>query len=296
VARSDQRIFNLRSQQQAVLLPFGNVSKEKTSLEKQLAEAVANVELLGEQFIWLCDPLDRMPHGPEDSTEEALKTAVVAQDGRFPSPFLHVALGFERLRSRQYAEADADFSTAAGMATRFYPRLVSMCAAAQALSLDRRGQVGKSREMFTATARLTADPGLVRVFYAHACVARGDHQRAMLELKTALKTSPDQPYVHEAMARLLATHPKAAMRNNAQAVEHARKACELAKWQSWTFADTMALALAAAGDFGPAIESGRKALELAPSEAAAMLQERIDDYGRGVFRGADVATAGKEKR
>jgi hypothetical protein len=57
----------------------------------------------------------------------------------------------------------------------------------------------------------------------------------------------------------------------------------LARWPSWTFDDTLALALAAAGEYASAAEAEQHALALAPAEASPLLAERINEYRRGEF-------------
>jgi tetratricopeptide (TPR) repeat protein len=288
-AGGDRRISLLQSKAKELLQPCANIIKEKQSLESKLSKTIGQGELLGAQFIWLCDPFNRLQLAYDAPVIEALQTGIAAQQGRAPLPFLHLALGFERLRSFEYKDAEAQFLEAQELATDMYPGLGSLCAATRALLLDRRDEIAQSRSLFTATAKSAADPGMVRLFHANALLAHHNDQHAMSELKLGLKTSPKQPLLHEAMARLLATHPKPAMRNSEEAIEHARKACELAKWPTWAFPETLALALASAGDYRGALESLRKALELAPSEAASALQDRIEDYEQKALNGAGRA-------
>jgi tetratricopeptide (TPR) repeat protein len=293
VAASNRQLTMLQNQKLAILEPLGKAMKEKESLEKKLAQTIAQGEQLGEQLIWFSDPFDRLQLGNQDSAVEALQTAITVQDGRYSSPFLHLALGLERMRLRQYQAASAEFQTAAALGTAVSARLVSISAASQAMLLDRSGQVGRSRAMFNTVARSAADPGSVRLFYANALLAHGEQRHAMLELKQGLTASPNDPRLHEAMARLLVSNPKPAMPSIQDAVEHARKACKLTKSPSWTFSETLALALAAAGDFRGAAESAREALELAPAEATAMLQGNLDEYERAALRGPADPPAAK---
>ena len=75
------------------------------------------------------------------------------------------------------------------------------------------------------------------------------------------------------LAWRLATHPLAAVRNGAEAVEHAERACELTQRQQPQLIGTLAAAYAEAGRFDDAVRAAENAITAA---SAAGLQEIVE--------------------
>jgi Flp pilus assembly protein TadD len=68
------------------------------------------------------------------------------------------------------------------------------------------------------------------------------------------------------LAWLLAISPNEKLRNGKEAVELARRACELSDWKDPSFIGTMAAASAEVGNFDDAVKWQRKSLELGVPE------------------------------
>jgi Flp pilus assembly protein TadD len=70
-------------------------------------------------------------------------------------------------------------------------------------------------------------------------------------------------------------------RNGEKAVELANKTCELSDWKDWSYLETLAVAQAETGNFDDAIESIKKAKDLAPDFDQAELDEILAVFESG---------------
>jgi tetratricopeptide (TPR) repeat protein len=86
--------------------------------------------------------------------------------------------------------------------------------------------------------------------------------------------------MRDKFARLLATHPDAEFRDGKLAVELARKACELCRWDRMNIVETLAAAYAETGDFEQAVRYQKKVLADPDyaRRAGALPQKRLDLY------------------
>ena len=82
-------------------------------------------------------------------------------------------------------------------------------------------------------------------------------------------------------AWILATAPDAKFRDGSQAVQCATQACELTDYQAADLLDTLAAALAEAGQFEQAVVRARQALEKADAGQQDMLAARLKLYESG---------------
>jgi tetratricopeptide (TPR) repeat protein len=124
--------------------------------------------------------------------------------------------------------------------------------------------------------------------YTQAYVARGinyqlgkkELEKAVQDYSSALRLDPKHLVALQNLAWLLATSSRDELRNGKQAVEYATTACELTAWKDWKHLDTLAAALAEAGEFSEAVRRAKAALEAGKltHEDSQSIEKRIKLY------------------
>jgi tetratricopeptide (TPR) repeat protein len=114
-----------------------------------------------------------------------------------------------------------------------------------------------------ATPQLRVRPEEAEAEVAAKLAGRGDFAGAVARYRRALELDP---YLVEALnnlAWLLATCPEASLRNGAEAVQLAEKACQITKYHRTIMVGTLGAAYAETGRFPEAVATAQKACDLA---------------------------------
>ena len=173
-------------------------------------------------------------------------------DNAFAHKFLDDAL----VREGKYADAEAEYSTALQLRpgdvviTEALALLVKKAETAKALTSLYENL--KSQPTAEAHARIAA-----------LRTTQGEFQDALEHYLAALRLKPDSPDALNNLAWLLATCPDGHIRDGAQAVKYAGRACELTHYHMTPMVGTLAAAYAEAGRFDDAISTAQKACTLA---------------------------------
>ena len=130
-------------------------------------------------------------------------------------------------------------------------------------ALLQQGKVDEAIAHYQTALQLKPDSAAGGNNFDYALRLKGRAEEAMASCRAALKTNPDSPEALNNLAWLLATCPDARIRDGAQAVKHAGRACELTHYGVTTFVGTLAAADAEAGRFDEAIAAAEKACVLA---------------------------------
>ena len=112
---------------------------------------------------------------------------------------------------------------------------------------------------------------------------RGDSAGAIKHYRAALDNEPELAMALNNLAWILATSSDDSLRNGAEAVKHARRACELTNYKSTMLVGTLAAAYAEAGEFSEAISTAEKACQLASTNRETELLRRNEQL-RDVYR------------
>jgi tetratricopeptide (TPR) repeat protein len=123
-------------------------------------------------------------------------------------------------------------------------------------------------------AEAYSNRGLARFQLKHYAEAIGDYERA-------IQLNPKDLYAHNNLAWVLATCPDEHRRDGERALDHARKAWDLAGFPPWFCLGTLAAACAEVGDFDEARTSAKEAMRLTPEEERAGCKERLRLYKEG---------------
>jgi tetratricopeptide (TPR) repeat protein len=134
---------------------------------------------------------------------------------------------------------------------------------------------------------------------AAALTSRGDlltdlgrYADAAADYERALELNANSADAYRSSAWLLATCPEEAVRNPELALQRAERAARLARHADAMTFDTLAAAQANAGDFRQAIETVRRAIEVAPPSERSLYQDRLHMYRQSTpYRMSPLETA-----
>ncbi|MEZ6061814.1 MAG: tetratricopeptide repeat protein [Planctomycetaceae bacterium] len=124
------------------------------------------------------------------------------------------------------------------------------------------------------SAALKIDPSYTDAYgnRAYAYRMSGKYADAIQDLKTAMQKNPLNFEPVNDLGWVLATAKDNSIRNPAEAVAMAKKACEMTQYENWNALDTLAAASAEAGDFKNAGQWITTAIEKAPEDRRAPLK------------------------
>jgi Flp pilus assembly protein TadD len=150
-----------------------------------------------------------------------------------------------------------------------------------AMLLGRYGRLDEAETHLRQAIRIDPSYAAAHSNLGVVRLASGDAAGAVASFERALEIDPDRPVTLRSCAWILATYPDDAVRNGPRAVELAQRAVNL-RGDDPTSLDTLAAALAQAGNFDQAIATARRAAELAgDGELADQIKVRIALYQQG---------------
>lgn len=145
------------------------------------------------------------------------------------------------------------------------------------------GEFAKAIQDWNEGLRLRPLDATALAMRGYAYFMTGQFDQALRDFLEALRIEPANDKALNNLAWLRATCPLVSMRNGNEAAKAARKACEQARWTRWEWVDTLAAALAEAGEFKNAVayETQAMAMKGVGEKDRAAMQHRLLLYLQG---------------
>ena len=186
-----------------------------------------------------------------------------------PNAVIHANLGTALMRKGDVKGAEQEFVTAVRIKPDYAEALSDL-----SLVLTMQGRNEEAVPNLEKAIAIMPDMQQPHYLLAGVLVGQGKTGEAITELRTALELNPDWPAALNDLAWLLATQPDEHLRNGADAVTLAERACRLTDFRQPLFLGTLAAAYAESGRFDAAIQTAERAQKLAATAGDRGLVER----------------------
>jgi tetratricopeptide (TPR) repeat protein len=142
------------------------------------------------------------------------------------------------------------------------------------------GELNKASADYDRATRYNATDAKGHVFRGTAHFAKGNYRAAASDFEKAARLSPRDYDALCNLAWFQATCPEDSLRNGKEALEKAKRACELSRWQHSDAVDTLAAAYAEIGNFDDAVKYETQAINMKGVHAFTRkkMQERLELY------------------
>jgi tetratricopeptide (TPR) repeat protein len=205
-----------------------------------------------------------------DRPDEALAHFAEAIRLNPQSAATHVAIGQALANRGRWEEAEKHLDEAVRLRPDFPEAQYQ-----RGLLHSRRGQWDDAISCLRQAAALNANSASYHCDLAHALAAKGRNVEARAEYQEALRLDPEWPRSNQRRAWDLATNADPKRRRPERALQLAEQVCQAVEHPDAEELDTLAAALAAAGQFDRAAETAIAAAKLATEKGMAQLAEQI---------------------
>ena len=143
------------------------------------------------------------------------------------------------------------------------------------VALAQKGRMEEARGHFVRAAEIQPDSVDAHFNLANLCLQTGRVEETVHHLQRVLEIRPGMPVAQNMLAWILATWPDAAIRNGPKALALAEELARTSAGRDAVILDTLAAAQAECGKFSDALETARRAANLARTQGNAALTEEI---------------------
>jgi protein O-mannosyl-transferase len=137
-----------------------------------------------------------------------------------------------------------------------------------------QGDISQAIDHYRQALTLKSDYADAHFNLASLLAQQGDIPQAIDEYRQGLKSKPNDPDALNNLAWVRAANSNPAFRNGDEAVQLARRACELTGYRKPLLVGTLAVAYAEAGQFEEAVATAQKARDLALASGQKELAEK----------------------
>jgi tetratricopeptide (TPR) repeat protein len=187
------------------------------------------------------------------------------------SPLAINGLGIIFGRQGKFAQAGEYFTKALNINPNLEEALINF-----GYVLTNQGKLDDAAVKFEESLRINPKSALAHHHLGQILAQMGRIDEAVAHFEKTVHLKPDWVEPMNELAWILASSDKAEIRNPEKAVKLAQRVCELTDYKRPEFLDTLAVAYAAAGDFGKAMEITEKALELCQSSDQETLKKELE--------------------
>jgi tetratricopeptide (TPR) repeat protein len=131
------------------------------------------------------------------------------------------------------------------------------------VALQRQGKLDRALADFSQVLRLDATSATALFHRGIVFLSLKDYSDALRDLQESVHLAPGNLAALDRLAWVLATCPKAEVRNGSEAVRVATQACKLSNWENPECLGTLAAAFAEVGNFAEATKWQQRAVQLA---------------------------------
>jgi tetratricopeptide (TPR) repeat protein len=258
------------------------LNPKDAGVEQNLAVALTSMGREGEAFLHFQRAAELAPEEPgyqsnlgaalaqQGRVEEAIPHFRKALEIRPDDAATHAILAMALATAGKVDEAIEHLDKAARLAPDDAAVQTNLGAA-----LALQGRLGEAIPHLEKALQVAPDSAEAHYHMGVADSMQGKVVEAVAEWRKAVDLQPDNVLALNRLAQALATSSQASLRNGAEAVQFAERAARLAGDQEAALLDTLAAAYAEAGRFPEAVETARRALDLAIGHGDQRLAEGL---------------------